>query len=279
LIYGFAVPQNWVILSIKATPNTINNTQNATVAADFNHINGGGDLVGGHIPDGSITLSIPWGSLNWSGHSITEDTVNGVINPVTFYANEGAIIFNPVKITATADGYTTNSTESAYINIKKTVDLYLTIKSNNNNPTIGEKFTVTYKLGNKGPDNATNVTITMPLPDGFKVSNISGDGNWIVNGNTIIWTLKNVPVGDPYLYVSGWFVRAGSFVFNSSITSDNYNINTDGVTPLLINAAEAANAASKTTKTVGMQNTGLPIAGLILAILAVFGGLVLQKRK
>jgi len=41
------------------------------------------------------------------------------------------------------------------------------------------------------------------------------------------------------------------------------------------------NAATETTteRTLGMQKTGLPIAGLILAILAVFGGLSTSKRK
>lgn len=39
------------------------------------------------------------------------------------------------------------------------------------------------------------------------------------------------------------------------------------------------NAASNTSNTVGMQETGVPFVGLILAILAVFGGLLRSKRK
>ena len=141
---------------------------------------------------------------------------------------------------------------------------------------MGQIFTVSYKLGNNGPDNATNVTITIPLPDGFVVSSISGDGNWTITGNTITWTLQNVPVGDPYLYITGKVRNAGNYVFGASITSDTYNINATGVTPLTINTVEAANAASKTIR---MQNTGLPIAGLILAILALFSGLATSRRK
>jgi parallel beta-helix repeat protein len=38
-------------------------------------------------------------------------------------------------------------------------------------------------------------------------------------------------------------------------------------------------AASSTTNTVGMQETGIPIAGLILAILMLFSGLIMPKRK
>lgn len=50
-------------------------------------------------------------------HSITKNTTNGIIT-ATFYANGGAVpSTNPVKVTATADNYTTNATESAYIKI------------------------------------------------------------------------------------------------------------------------------------------------------------------
>ena len=298
---GISSPASWVILSVNITPNSINNAQNSTVTADFNHYTNSTGYIGtltDHIPEGTIKLDInSWGSFTSSGttQKITLNTVNGLIT-ATYYANGGAAPANPVKITATSDSYTTNNTESAYININKTVNLYLNITSNNNNPNTGKNFTVTYKLGNYGPDNATNVTITIPLPNGFTVSNISGDGNWTITGKTITWTLTNVPVGDPYLYVSGWLDHSGNFVFNSSITSENYNI-TRGVTPLTINTAEndnitpivtpstnnTAKAASNTrlisSKTVGMQNTGLPIAWLIVAIFAVFGGLLTPKRK
>lgn len=47
-----------------------------------------------------------------------------------------------------------------------------------------------------------------------------------------------------------------------------------------VNTIPTVSAASSlsTTRTVGMQETGLPIAGLILAILMLFGGLVSYKR-
>ena len=38
------------------------------------------------------------------------------------------------------------------------------------------------------------------------------------------------------------------------------------------------NAASETINTVGMQETGIPIVGLILAVLILFGGLITSKR-
>ncbi len=268
----------WVILTIHATQGTINNTGTSNITADFNHINGSGDLIGGHIPDGPITLDIPWGSFTKSGitHSITLNTINGLVT-AAFYANEGAVnpLFNPVKVTATADNYTTNNTESAYITINKTSNLYIKITSDKNNPAVGKTFTLTYKLGNKGPDDATNVTITIPLPEGFVISEIKGDRIWTINGNTITWTLTNVPVGDPYLYISGKVLKPGSYVFGSFISSEDYNIDSEGVTPITINAVSQVKAASKT---IPMQETGLPIAGLVLAVLAVFSGLVTSKK-
>ena len=157
-------------------------------------------------------------------------------------------------------------------------DLYIKITSNEKNNKVGETFTITYKLGNNGPDEATNAIMTIPLPEGFKYTDISGDGDWNYDAetNTITWTLTNVPVGDPYLYISGHVNKPGTYVFSSSISSETYNINTEGITPITINAIPEVKAASKT---IPLQKTGLPLSGLILAILAVLGGLATSKRK
>ena len=58
---------------------------------------------------------------------------------------------------------------------------------------------------------------------------------------------------------------------DDTITPDN--------TPNTGNISNAVNAASSTIKTIGMRKTGLPIAGLVLALLAVFAGGVVPRRK
>jgi len=169
-----------------------------------------------------------------------------------------------------------NATGELYV---PSANLYIQITSNNNNPTVGETFTLRYKLGNKGPDDALNVTITIPIPDGFVISKIEGDGNWTIVGNNIIWTFNNVTVGDPDLYVSGWTRWAGSFLFGASILSDTFNLNSLGVNSFSLNAAPQVNAESVTNTTIGMQNTGASIVPLALALLGVVGGLIATRKK
>ncbi|BDZ71299.1 DUF1565 domain-containing protein [Methanobacterium petrolearium] len=169
-----------------------------------------------------------------------------------------------------------NATGELYV---PTANLYIQITSDRNNPTVGEKFTVTYKLGNQGPDDADNVTIIIPIPEGFHVLNIYGDGNWTVNDNgTITWTFTTVAVGDPYLYLYGYALKGGNFLFTASIFSDTYNINSIGVTSLVLNAVPRETAATTET-TFGMQNTGIPLHGMVLAILMVLGGFISNWKK
>jgi len=188
----------------------------------------------------------------------------------------GTNVINMVNETHTEYPY--NSTTNCTIYVPK-AELYIQITSNNNNPTVGQTFTIRYKLGNKGPDDALNVTITIPIPDGFVISKIEGDGNWTIVGNNIIWTMNNVTVGDPDLYVSGWTRWAGSFLFGASILSDTFSFNTLGVSSLSLTTQPQVNAASETSKTIGMQNTGTPIVPLALAVIGIFSGLIATRKK
>ncbi|MDD1763438.1 MAG: DUF11 domain-containing protein [Methanobacteriaceae archaeon] len=278
-LIGSAVDANpWLVLSISADPTEIFNSQTSKVTVDlFTDSNGAN-----HSSDSSkypseipLTFTTTWGS-------ISQAVLNYGTGTATFTANGGALpAQNPVTVSA-ADSLNPTATVSTDITIKTAADLYVKVTSSNNDPKVDETFIITYKLGNNGPDAAKNVTITIPLPEGFEVSNISGDGQWTYNAttNTIIWTLENVPVGDPYLYITGKLTSAGSYVFSSSIASETFNLNTEGVTPVTVNAVtESATEVNAATKTVAMQKTGMPLAYLALAVLLMLGGLVVPKRK
>ena len=291
LLNNIQSPQNWFVLTVNSNPTTIYNSKTSTVTADLTHDNTGA-LVNGNIPNGTpITFT---GTLNPTSTNL----INGQAQSLFIAETSGISV-----ITATVD----NQSVSTLINITPVSDLYLNIILSKNNLKIGEIFKLTYKLGNKGPDNATNVVVTIPLPNSFVLTGINGDGNWTTNTNnsTITWTLTNVTVGDPYLYVTGKTTSALNSVFNSSITSETYNLNTQGVTPIIITSTNPINPTnpstptsptnstglnnSKTqttttelnaaTGTIPMQHTGVPIAGLIFGILSVLGGTVMSRKK
>ena len=224
------------------------------------------------IYDGSATVSNGIATLKWQ---IPTNWKTGNYNITANY--QGTINY-------------TASEGTGLLTVNPSAYLYLQITSSNKNPKVGETFTLTYKIGNKGPDNATNVTMSIPLPSGFIVSKITGDGNWTYNKttHTITWTLTNVPVGDPYLYITGKTTHTGLYVFSSSISSETYNLNSEGVNPITISTTNSTNPITPTnstttvkavTTTIPMQHTGVPIAGLILAILMVFGGSLIPKLK
>jgi hypothetical protein len=280
----------WIVLTVKANPVTINNGAKSTVTADLLHDNLGNylDPVNGHVPDG-ITVNFNSDGLG-TVNPETNNTTNGSAN-TTFTSH--SIGVSEVSVTLDQQTATTNIT----INKILSAYLYLEITSSNKNPKVGESFTITYKLGNKGPDNATNLTMIIPLPSGFNVSKISGNGNWTYNKttNTIIWTLTNVTIGDPYLYVTGTTNSAGQYIFGSNITSETNNLNTEGVTPIIITATTPltptkpitpttttstnSTILNAATNTIPMQHTGIPIAGLLFGILSVIGGSIMSRKK
>lgn len=76
------------------------------------------------------------------------------------------------------------------------------------------------------------------------------------------------------------FTGVDSFVY--MITDSSGHVSVATVTISVYGSAVKVNAAetqNKTQKTIPMQHTGIPFAGLVLAVLAVFSGLVMPKRK
>lgn len=107
------------------------------------------------------------------------------------------------------------------------------------------------------------------------ISNTAPDGGGICNlamvyADSLTYLFNNQPnevVGNDIIPISSPGKGSNSTVNNNS---SNSNISPNSKDPLV-------NAVSSTT--IEMQKTGLPIAGLILAILALIGGLASSKRK
>lgn len=186
----------------------------------------------------------------------------------------------------------TNSTGSGNLAVSPVANLYIKITASNDNPEVGEKFLLTYKLGNYGPDAAENVTITFKLPEGLdfvKVTADTGNCTYDPATRTVTWTIDSVPVGDPYLYFTVKAAGDGTYEITPDIDSLTYNSgSSDGITinvqspPSNDNPNSSGNGGSSTVNAasiISMQKTGVPLNYLILAIFAVLSGLIVPRKK
>jgi uncharacterized repeat protein (TIGR01451 family) len=88
------------------------------------------------------------------------------------------------------DPDTTNNTASATATPQQ-ADLALAKAVSNPTPNVGDTITFTVTLTNRGPDAATNVAITDPLPTGLSfVTATSSQGNY--DSTTGVWTVNTV---------------------------------------------------------------------------------------
>jgi len=275
---GIVNVTSWLVLNITADPISILNGVNSTVTVDLLHDNTGTyhDPVNGHVPDG---IPVTFTSTNGNLSTTSTTLINGQATILLTANRAGAS-----NINATVD----NQTVTQLLTVNPASYLYLNTKSSKSNPTAGETFMLTYKLSNNGPDNATNVTMSFQIPAGLEFVNASVDnGTWTYNpvNRTITWNLTNVAVGDPYLYLTVRALGTGSYTITPTITSETFNQNNDPLTPFSISVQAQNNSngntvnAASTTKTVPMQTTGMPIAGLVMAILAVLGGIFTPRKK
>jgi uncharacterized repeat protein (TIGR01451 family) len=204
----------------------------------------------------------------------------------TFIAEVNAIMAgNATGITNTANATfneypsTANGTDiTIYVPL---TDLYINSWASKNNPYVGETITLTFKVGNNGPDTARNVVFTLPIPEGMEFVYVNveqGTATYDPVTRTITWILGDVEVGDPTAWVRVKVLESGTFVFRPNLTTDTYDPNLESnIQSVTINAQTVPGVVNG--QTVGMQSTGIPIAQLLLAVLMVLGGLFAAKRQ
>jgi uncharacterized repeat protein (TIGR01451 family) len=152
---------------------------------------------------------------------------------------------------------------------------------------VGETVIYTLKVGNRGPNTAENVVMTYTIPKGLEFAGAQVDvGTYTYDPKTrtITWTIGDVPVGDPYMWLSLKVTSAGRYLINPTLSTSTYdptlNTNTQSLT---VNAAATPNnntnnTVNAATNTVTMQETGMPLVALVLAILMIVGGIIGTKK-
>ncbi|ADZ09843.1 conserved repeat domain protein [Methanobacterium lacus] len=167
------------------------------------------------------------------------------------------------------------------ITIEKESVLAIKIAVNNSKPKLNDKITYTITVTNNGPDNTTNVTVTDILPQGLKF--ISTNGNY--NPQTGIWTIGNLQNGQTtVLNIIAQITKTNTNITNTAtLNQTNYNPNPQNQannTITIENKSDPADPGSNSEgKTIPMQHTGVPIGGLVLAILVVIAGFMVPRSK
>ncbi len=224
------------------------------------------------------------------GDSLTFAQGTGPSNGTVIVNADGTYTYTPNANYYGSDSFTfivndgTGGTDEGTVNItveRAVASIYVLTTVSKNNPTVGETITITFKLGNKGPDPADDVVFTYVIPEGMEFVSLETEPGYPAAvydpaTRTITWTPGTVPVLDPWLKVNVKVLKAGTFNINPTVTTTTYDPTLgDSIQNATINAVAVVNAASNT---VGMQETGLPVAGLILAILAVLGGFITTRK-
>jgi uncharacterized repeat protein (TIGR01451 family) len=182
--------------------------------------------------------------------------------------------------------------------------LYVRTSSNKANPAVGDTVIITYKLSNDGPDPASNVVMRFTVPEGLEYLGSSKDIGTLEYDpvtRTVTWTVDSMPVGDPYFSVEMLVQKAAVFGLQPVIASGTYDptigssvlyrtlttrekaVDTSGNSNTSVNAATATGTSSgvgvnSASSTVPMQTTGVPLVGMVLAVLMLAGGIVTSKK-
>lgn len=174
-------------------------------------------------------------------------------------------------------------TKTDYITVLQS-NVYVNVTSSKTNPQVGDKVTYTFKLGNSGPGIAKDVVFTYVIPEGVEFAGANVDqGTWTYDKSTrtLTWNMSEVAVGDPYLWLDLRVLSAGSFNINPTVSVSGSPLE-ENIGSLLVNAASVPTSAvtvNAATKTIPMQDTGVPLTGLTMALLLVGSGLALARRK
>lgn len=245
----------------------------------------------GYLPTGGIAYLSIYALVIATGNNTPDLTVNASLSDVDQFDLPGYAkwasysIFVPVPLEISLADHQGN----LYFNI---------ISDNNSNFEIGDLFSLNFKLGNYGPSNATDVKVKIYIPEGLEFVNATVDSGiccYDAATRNVVWTLPLVEVGDPYLNLYLRALKNNDYQLKPVITSSTYLLSTGSfinIFGLTVTAAgEPADSGNSTgsgfgvssvtaaSNTVSMQHTGIPLMGMVLAVLMLISGLLIPRRK
>ncbi len=163
-------------------------------------------------------------------------------------------------------------------------NLSITKKISNPYPKSGDKVLFTIKVLNNGPGQAFNVVVNDKLPQGMHfLQYITSYGSY--DPKTGIWNIGTLPNGAVATIIVKYLVNhALTFSSNAVVVSSTYdpfvgnNIATLDVN-MVSQKQSNLNSTSKEEKSIPMQKTGTPLIPFICALIIIYGGLIINRKK
>ena len=302
--------------AIEYDPNLVNNRANVTVnvpaAADIAVTktvnNATPDYLGNVVftvtvtnngPDDAtgVKLSdlLPAG-LVWISHIASQgsyDHVTGIWDIGDLYVEQGpvtltitALVNQTGIITNVANGSSdlydwnlTNNAANATVTTPQTSELVLSKTVDKTKVTVGETVRYLITVINNGPDAALNTVVTDNLPSGMQyLSSIASTGSY--DPNTGLWTIGTMANGaTETLEIFVKVLATGTYTNFATVSSSSSNPGTNSSDVVIEVIGDASGGGDETDGSVSMQDTGIPINLLVIALLTIVAGMVLPKRK
>jgi uncharacterized repeat protein (TIGR01451 family)/fimbrial isopeptide formation D2 family protein len=209
-----------------------------------------------------------------------------VLNIIAKVNISNTCISNSANITGCEyDPCLANNNATTTICVPAKSNLYVDVTAPTPCLGLNDKAQITFKVGNRGPDSAKNTVLTFVIPEGMEYlgANVDyGTFSYDAATRTITWILGDVPVGDPYMWISVRVLKEGNYLIKPTLNTETYDPNL-GLNIQFANICADASPEPVPPvvhgKTIPLQKTGLPIGFLVTAILMVFTGLIVPKRK
>ena len=186
------------------------------------------------------------------------------------------------------DQNSTNNQGNTTVTTGPASDLGITMTVNKPHPKYLEYVTFTLTSSNYGPNDAPNVKVYVTLPNGLKFISADGTYNATYNSTTGLWSVGPMAINTTktlhivaQAMISNVVLTAKAYITDPPedelAINDFYDPNDDNDnadTTLDVGGADLPDTDTNTpSKTIPMQKTGIPIAGILMAALMVFAGI------
>jgi len=191
---------------------TNNGPDNATGVQILDLLPAGFVFTSSSLPSFNATSGI-WNIGNLANGSTVTLIISGYVN--------GTGTINNTASLYTVDQYdwnNTNNESTASMNVAPAVDIAVNKTANNSTVNVGQNVIYTITVTNNGPNNATGVVVTDPLPAGLTYVSDTGAGAY--NSGTGAWTIGNLASGaSTTLNITATIgiANAGTFVVNTAV--------------------------------------------------------------